>query len=306
MSLLRMSRQEVGDFSPKGMEEPKGGVTMHAYPYAAATLAFISQWAVGIAATSAIADTESGLIRDHPSYGRKLCTAVVPPLIMAGLAAPFVIDGHFMVRFPPEWILYSILMLLPFAGISYRWSRTWLHRTPACKRRRLGLAAGISGGAAIALSSHLAITGLNPPWIPTFPMMLFLSNAAMLGSLTTVALLALTARLPSEVPSGPARHVIEVGGFGFLAAALAAIDIGRLILTGEAGVPAQALILSRIWVAGALLIPGLLLLSRQLRRRLPDSVLMTSALGIAAAGQYAGLILIFRYPGLVPPAFTGL
>lgn len=276
---------------------------MHAYPYAAATLALVTQWSVGIAATSAIADTEEGLIRDHPLYGRKLLTRVVTPLITIGLVAPFLIDGHLEFRPPPPWVTQSCALMLPFAFFSYLWSRAWLVRTPAWKRRRLGLISGIIGVAGMVVSAQIAISSFQPPWVATFPLMLFLGTSALLGALTTFTLLAATAELPAEVPGGPTRHVAEIGGFGLLATLLAGIDVGSGLISGGGGWTPTALILGRVWIVAGLCGPGLLLLSRRFGRRLPDSLLMGIALTFAVIGAFAGLVLVFGYPGLVGPPF---
>ncbi|MFZ5825149.1 MAG: hypothetical protein ACOY94_12550 [Bacillota bacterium] len=276
---------------------------MHAHPYTSAAFALVTFWAVGVATTVAVADTETGLIRDHPLYGRKLCSVVVPPLAVTGLAVPFLLDGHLLPSLS-SWVFQSIPLMLPFAWISWVWSRTWLRRTPAHRRRRLGritVAVGIIGA---VIAAHLALGQIDPPWREVLPMGILFATGALLGSLTNFSLLALTAGLPSEVPGGPAQNLASVTGAGFLMTLLVGGDVLLAFLQAPVW-PQQAVVLMQVWFFGSLIIPGLLLLSRLLPRHLPDSLITTAALVFAAGGQFAALLMLFLYPGLVPPIEFG-
>ncbi|BDG61180.1 hypothetical protein [Caldinitratiruptor microaerophilus] len=273
---------------------------MHLGPYAGATYALITHWAVGIALTVAVADTEVGLIRDHPLYGRRLSGRVVPPLATTGLLSPFLLNGH-LHSLPPRWVLVSMALMLPFAWLSWRWAKTWVGWSPALRRRRLGVWAVGAGLAAVALSNLLALRDLQPAWRMVIPMSIFAGTVALPGALTNLSLMALTAGLPAEVPGGPARGVAEVGGFGVLVNLLALGDAGLAWLQSGGSWPAPAGAFLLAWAAGALAIPGSILLARLWWRTMPDAIFMPAALVSAVVGQWFGLALIFRFPGLVPP-----
>lgn len=276
---------------------------MHAHPYASATFALVTFWAVGVAVSVAVADTETGLIRDHPLYGRRLSSLVVPPLAATGLITPLFVNGHLLIQ-PAFWVIQAIPLMLPFAWISWRWSRTWLRRTPASRRRMLGKITVATGILGAVIAGHLAMGQTEPVWREVVPMGIFTATAALLGSLTNFSLLALTAGLPSEVPGGPAQNLSSVTGFGLLMTLLVGIDM----LSGSLQTPAwprEAVTLMMIWLICSLALPGLLLGSRLLPRHPPDSLITTAALLSAVVGQFAGLLLLFQFPGLVPPIDFG-
>lgn len=270
---------------------------MHAEPYAAATFTMVTGWAVGIALAAAVADVEVGLIRDHPVFGRRLAGVVVPPLIVIGLLAPLFLSGH-GIQPPRPWVLISMALFLPFAIISWHWSRTWLIRTHAHRRRRLGLAAVLSGGAALLIAGQLALNAMVPPWESTTPIAIMLATPPLLGSLTNFTLLALTAGLPSEVPEGPALNMAEINGGGFFLTLVAGLQV---VLASGPAWPEQAVTLSRVWFFASLVVPGCLLLSRAICRRLSDALVMPLALASAVLGQWVAHLWLFLYPGLIPP-----
>lgn len=272
---------------------------MHTHPYASATFALVTSWAVGLAATVAIADTETGLIRDHPLFGRRLSGWVVPPLAAAGAVVPFLVNGHGD-SLPPHWVVLSIPLMLPFAWLSWPWSRSWIRRSHALVRRRQGYWAVGAGVAGLVVSAHLSLGAFEPPWRPVIPVIIFICTAALLGSLTNFALLALTAGLPAEVPGGPAANLSHITGFGLAGTSLAGIELGLAWVGNPGAWPPAAVALGLLWMAAAIGVPGLLLLLRLFLRRLPDAAIMPAALVSAAVGQWVGFVLLFLYPGLAP------
>lgn len=266
---------------------------------AAATYALVIHWAVGVAAGVAVADTEHGLIRDHPLYGRRLSGRVVPVMAVLGLAVPLLL-GASLGALPPTWIVISIPLMLPFAWLSWRWSRTWIGRHLAATRRRLGIWTVIAGLLGVIPSSLIAIHQMEPEWRSVIPLAIFAGGVALSGSLTNLSIMALTAGLPEEVPGGQIQGVAEVAGFGLLCSLLALIDVGVANLETGGQWPAHATTLAVGWALCLIAIPGAILLARA-RWKLPDAIFMPGALGLALAGQWMAYLLIFQYPGLIAP-----
>jgi hypothetical protein len=282
----------------------KGLGPVNLTPYAAATYALMIHWGVGIAISVAVADQEEGLIRDHPQYGRRLASRVVPPMALIGLAGPLLTaaGGH---GIPPLWMAVSVPLMIPFAWISWLWSRSWVLRTPAWKRRRLGYWSAASGLLAVIPSTLLALHQLDPAWRGVIPMSIFTAGVALPGALTNLTLMALTAGLPEEVPGGKTEFVAEMGGVGLLIGVLAIIDVAVSWLENGQNWPPGANGLVIGWGACAIAIPGLILLVRAKWRGMPDRYFMPAALGVAVIGLWMAYLLIFRFPGLVPPHFWG-
>lgn len=268
--------------------------------YADATYALVITWAVGTALTVAIADTEMGMIRDHPLYGRRLAGRVVPLMALVGLLSPFLLPGR-RGPLPSTWILVSIPLMLPFAWLSWRWSRTWIGRWPAARRRQSGIWAVVAGILGLIPSTLLSIYGLDPAWRGVVPMAIFTAGIALPGSLTNFTILALTAGLPAEVPAGPAQGMAEVAGGGLLINLLVLLDVVSTWFQTGSTWPAGARWLVVGWQACAVAVPGLILLLRLVWRKMPDAWFMPVALGFALAGQWMAYLLIFQFPGLVPP-----
>jgi hypothetical protein len=272
------------------------------YPSAAYTL--VINWAVGVALTVAVADTEAGLIRDHPLVGRRLSARVVPSMGMAGLAAPFLLNVPIR-SLPPIWILLSVPLMLPFAWLSWRWSRNWIGHQPAAKRRRNGLWAITAGMIGLIASWAVAVHALTPAWKGVIPLAVFAAGVALPGSLTTFSIMSLTAGLPAEVPGGKTQGVAEVAGAGFLINCLVLPNVAGGWLDSGASWPGTARLLVLGWVACSLAIPGSILILRLWWRRMPDAWFMPVAAVSALAGQMMANLLIFGFPGLVPPVQWG-
>jgi hypothetical protein len=278
--------------------------TVSVAPYAAATYALMIHWAVGIAISVAVADQEVGLIRDHPQYGRRLSGRVVPPMALVGLAAPLLM-GAGAHSLPPTWMAVSVPLMLPFAWISWQWSRTWVHHSPAAKRRTLGYWSVAAGLMAVIPSSLLALYQLEPAWRGAIPLSVFTAGVALPGALTNLSIMAVTAGLPEEVPGGKTEGVAEMGGVGLLIGLLALIDVAVSWLENGRDWPPGATGLVIGWGACAIAIPGMILLVRTRWRRMPDRFFIPAALGLAVAGLWMAYLLVFRFPGLVAPQFWG-
>lgn len=270
---------------------------MHLAPVVGATFALAGSWSVGLAFTVALADAETGLIRDHPSFGRRLSSQVAPYLIGMGLLSVLAVEvaGH-PGHPPPTWVSRSAWALLPFALVAYRWSRTWLRRTPAAVRRSWGWSAVGTGVLGMLAASLTAQHFVQPPWTPALPLAVWASTGALLGAVTNRLLLVLTAHLPAQMETRPAPVVTEVAAGGLLLSALPFIQV----LPATTGGTPPAVLLAAAWGAGLAIAAAGLYLGVRARPRW-GKMIWSTVLVAAVAAQLSALLLLYEFPGLVPP-----
>lgn len=271
---------------------------MDVTPVSSATYALVVSLAVGLALSVVIGDTAQGLIRDHPPIGTRFSGRISTSVAVGGLLIPFLFH---MPVLPPSWILVSALLLGPFILCSWRWGRTWIGRHPAQKRRQLGYQAVAAGVGGLLLSYPLSLSAMKPPWSSSIPVSILFASAALPGALAYLSVMALTAGLPNDVPAGRLSGVAEIAGAGLLSTALVLGEIGlaRGVAPGEW--PQGLSALASGWIGVGFLVPGAILLTRLWWRRMPDQIFMPFALAAALVGQWMGLLILFQYPGLVPP-----
>lgn len=271
---------------------------MDVAPISSASYALAVSVAVGLAFSVAIGDTARGLVRDHPPFGTRFSGRISTSVAISGLLLPFLF--HLPVL-PPSWILASALLMGPFIWCSWRWGRTWIGRHPAHKRRQLGYQAVAAGAGGLLLSYPLALGAMNPPWSTSIPVSILFASAALPGALAYLSVMAVTAGLPNELPSGRLAGVAEVAGAGLLTNALVLGEVAQELGVAGRNWPPGVWGLMGGWAGIGFLVPGVILLARLWWRAMPDHIFMPLALAAAVVGQWLGLLLLFRYPGLVPP-----
>ncbi|MGE5672266.1 MAG: hypothetical protein ACM3XM_00050 [Mycobacterium leprae] len=244
-------------------------------------------WALGLIITIVFLDLGAGFTRDHPP----LCWRV-----LGMLAGPLTVVGYACLSLAGPWPYVPVLSG-PFVLVALRYSWAWYKRQPAEPRRGAGRDAAIVGVGVLLFLMLSA--GPDGGWTGGIVMGAYGGSAALLGGLTTLLVIALTARVKDEVeveatPYGvPAR----VAAAGLSLSGLAGLDLLTRGLSHST--PAQHNLIM-LWLFLSLCMPAVLIAAgHRLFPRFQKPV-WVGALLSAVGGQVAIYMLLLLYPVLVP------